>query len=117
MPSYDGDLFAKVPTRSGLYVWTSPPFLRCQRDQGRVPDSPGRPTPNIAPSWNVAPTDPLQHELDRRRQGFRSRRNRLFRHQVSDGLRLEVGPKNRVCSIEPGSIAGIATLEGAAGNT
>jgi len=20
---------------------------------------PGRPTPNIAPSWNVAPTDPL----------------------------------------------------------
>jgi NADP-dependent 3-hydroxy acid dehydrogenase YdfG len=36
---------------------------------------------------------------------------------ISDGLRLEVGPKIRVCSIEPGSIAGIATLEGAAGNT
>ena len=35
-----------------------PPLLRRQRNQGRL-IPPERPTPNIAPSWNVAPNDPL----------------------------------------------------------
>jgi putative SOS response-associated peptidase YedK len=33
---------------------------------------PDRPTPNIAPSWNVAPTDPLPVVGDDRRAGERS---------------------------------------------
>ena len=40
-------------------MWTSPPFFRCQRNQGRVSDSSEAANANIAPSWNLAPTDPL----------------------------------------------------------
>ena len=43
-------------------MWPRPPLLRSSdvseiKVAFRIP--PGRPTPNIAPSWNVAPTDPL----------------------------------------------------------
>jgi putative SOS response-associated peptidase YedK len=34
--------------------------------------SPGRPTPNVAPSWNVAPTDPLRVVRYDTRAGNRS---------------------------------------------
>jgi putative SOS response-associated peptidase YedK len=37
-------------------VWTRPPLFRCQRDQARVRHTAR--APNIAPSWNLAPTDP-----------------------------------------------------------
>jgi putative SOS response-associated peptidase YedK len=40
-------------------VWPRPPLLRCERDQARFSIPPARPAPNVAPSWNVAPTDPL----------------------------------------------------------
>jgi hypothetical protein len=49
---------ARVPLCSG-HVWPRPPLLRCERDQAGLLDPAHRPTPNLAPSWNAAPTDPL----------------------------------------------------------
>jgi hypothetical protein len=40
-------------------VWPRPPLFRRQRNQLAFGIPPEWPTPNIAPSWNVAPTDPL----------------------------------------------------------
>jgi putative SOS response-associated peptidase YedK len=40
-------------------VWPCPSLLLCQPDQVRLVDPAGSADPNIAPSWNVAPTDPL----------------------------------------------------------
>jgi putative SOS response-associated peptidase YedK len=40
-------------------VWPRPPFFRRERNQAVFSIPPERPAPNIAPSWNVAPTDPL----------------------------------------------------------
>ena len=40
-------------------MWPRPPLFRCQRDQAPFSIPPERPAPNIAPSWNVAPTDSL----------------------------------------------------------
>jgi hypothetical protein len=53
---YDGAV--KAPLLLPL-IKNSAPLLRRQRDQARLLDPPHRPTPNIAPSRNVAPTDPL----------------------------------------------------------
>ena len=40
-------------------MWPRAPLLRCQRDLARLLDPAGSADPNIAPSWNVAPSDPL----------------------------------------------------------
>jgi putative SOS response-associated peptidase YedK len=40
-------------------VWPRSSLLRCERDQVVFSIPPDRPTPNITPSWNVAPTDAL----------------------------------------------------------
>jgi hypothetical protein len=53
------------------HVWPGSPLLRCQRDQDRLL-APDRPTPNIAPSWNVAPTDPLPVDEQRQRHAERN---------------------------------------------
>jgi hypothetical protein len=41
------------------HVWSRPSLLRCQRDQARLFDPARSSRPDIAPGWNVAPTDPL----------------------------------------------------------
>jgi putative SOS response-associated peptidase YedK len=46
-------------TLCSRHVWPCPSLLRCQRDQAGLLNPAHRPTPNIALSWNVAPTDPL----------------------------------------------------------
>ena len=63
----DGGTLAEKPNGLGSpldrvmlgHVWPRPPLLRRQRNQLVFGIPPERPTPNIAPSWNVAPTDPL----------------------------------------------------------
>jgi putative SOS response-associated peptidase YedK len=46
-------------TLCSRHVRPRPSLLRCQRDQARFLDPAASADPNIAPSWNVAPTDPL----------------------------------------------------------
>jgi hypothetical protein len=41
------------------YVWACSPFLGCRRDRLAFSIPAEQPAPNIAASWNVAPTDPL----------------------------------------------------------
>ena len=46
-------------TLSSPYVWPRPPLLRCERDQTGLLNPTASAHPNIAASWNIAPTDQL----------------------------------------------------------